>query len=110
MKVKIVAVTRPGSVSGSMTRHRVCEPAAAVEGRRLLDLQRDRGEEAVQDPDREGEVERRVREDERQVGVDQVELEELAVEAHDERGRREHLRDEDEQQERDPARGSGTGP
>src|SRR5450759_3436344 len=86
MKVKITAVTTPGIVSGS-----------------CLVLRWDGGEEAVQEPDREGEVERGVGQDDRQVGVDQVEVEELAVEADDQGCRGEHLGDQDQEQERDAA-------
>ena len=78
--------------------------AAAVDRGGLLDLARDRGEEGAQDPDREGEVEGRVDQDQRGVGVDQAQLEELAVEPDHQRGRREHLGHQDQEQERAAAR------
>src|SRR6185295_5019508 len=73
--------------------------SAAVDRGGFLDLAGDGGEEGAEDPDREGEVEGRVDRDERGVGVDEAELEELAVEAHYQRGRSEHLGDQDQEQE-----------
>src|SRR6266496_1906411 len=76
--------------------------AVTIRGR-LLDLPGDGGEERAQDPDREREVEGRVRDDERGVGVDEVQLEELPVEPHHQRRRREHLGDEHQEEELAPA-------
>ena len=78
--------------------------ACAVELGGLVDLDRDGGEEAVQDPDRESEVECGVDEDDRQLRVDEVGLEELAEEADDRQGRHEHLGDHHEEEEH-PATG-----
>ena len=80
--------------------HQRPQPPAAVDRRRLLDLPGDRGEEGAQDPDGERQVEGGVGQDERGVRVDQAQLEELAVEADDQRRRREHLGDQHQEQER----------
>ena len=99
MKVKISAVTRPGAASGRVTRSSTPIAAAAVHHRRLLDLGRDRGEVGVHDPDRERHVEARVHQDQSPHRVDQVEAEELLVDADDQRGRLEHLGGQHEYQE-----------
>src|SRR5262249_41758916 len=76
------------------------DAAAAVDGRSLLDLARDRREECAEDPDRKGEVERGISEDEGRIGVDEIEVEELAIEPDDERRRRKHLGHEHDEEER----------
>jgi EmrB/QacA subfamily drug resistance transporter len=77
------------------------EPPAAVHHRGLLELGRDRGDVGVEDPDREREVEAGVDQDERPHGVEaeQPEVEELLVDADDQRGRLQHLRGQHEEQE-----------
>ena len=110
MNVKISAVTRPGDGQREGDPEQRAEPAAAVHHRGLLELHRDRGEVGVHDPDREGHVEPGVDQDQRPHRVDQVEAEELLVDADDQRGRLQHLGDQHEQQERARGRGTGAAP
>ena len=78
------------------------QPGAAVHHRRLLELDRDRPDIGVEDPHREGEVEAGVDQDQRpdRVEVQQPEVEELLVDADDQRGRLQHLGGQHEDQER----------
>ena len=98
MKAKITAVAMAGRASGKHHSEEHAEPPAAIDGRRLLDLLWDRGKERAEHPDGEGEVERGIREDERRIRVDEAPVEELAIESHHQRRRREHLRHEHEQE------------
>ena len=69
----------------------------AVDRRRVLELLRDRLEEAAQQPDREGERERRIGDDQRGVRVEQAEIADDDEERDDQQDMREHLRDEEEE-------------
>ena len=75
MKVKISAVTMPGMASGSVIRAERAEPAGPVDHRRLLQLDRDRREVGVEDPDRERQVEAGVDQDQREDRAGQREVE-----------------------------------
>src|SRR5262249_46747808 len=68
---------------------------------RLLELDRDRADVGVEDPDGEGQVEAGVDQHQRphRIEVQQPEVEELLVNADDQRGRLEHLGGQYEQQE-----------
>ncbi len=70
--VRIAAVNTPGAANGPTTFRNACRRGGAVHLRRLLHLPRDLAEEGRQGPDRQGQRERHVRDDQARPGVEQV--------------------------------------